>query len=114
METVRDSVVAGLKGRLELDRFYLEVLGREMALYESEVHLKFFDALGACLEFARSRSLRIGPGRGSASSSLLMFGLGLTEVDPVAESLIPERLSMLPLEIHIDVVTFQSNWQISF
>ena len=82
---------------------HLAAIDRESKIYRDNDQTNFFQALRSCINFAKSQGLKIGPGRGYASSSPILFALGVTDVDPVAEQLVPERMSILPLEIHIDV-----------
>lgn len=57
------------------------------------------------VRFAQSRGITVGPGRGSAASSLVAYLLGITGVDPVEHGLVferflnPERVSMPDFDI---------------
>lgn len=103
METVKEHAIVGLKKKKCIDVSHSRLLEREVSNYDGDDQRKFFDAIRSCVEFARSRDLILGPGRGYASSSMLLFGLGLTAIDPVADQLVPERMVAQPPEIHIDV-----------
>jgi DNA polymerase-3 subunit alpha len=54
---------------------------------------------------ARERGIPVGPGRGSAAGSLVAYGLGITNVDPLAFDLLferflnPERVSMPDIDV---------------
>lgn len=56
-------------------------------------------------DYARSQSIPVGPGRGSAAGSLVSYVLGITNVDPIAFELLferflnPERISMPDIDI---------------
>src|SRR5690606_26485862 len=58
--------------------------------------------------WAKSRGIRVGPGRGSAAGSLASYALGITELDPLAHGLIferflnPERVSMPDVDVDFD------------
>ncbi len=58
------------------------------------------------IRFARSRGIRVGPGRGSAAGSLVAYLLGITGLDPLKYGLLferflnPERLT--PPDIDVD------------
>lgn len=60
----------------------------------------YFLIIREIIEFARQRSIPVGPGRGSAVGSLALYSLGITDVDPLKYNLIferflnPERLSL--------------------
>jgi DNA-binding transcriptional MerR regulator len=92
METVKEHAIVGLKKKKCIDVSHSRLLEREVSNYDGDDQRKFFDAIRSCVEFARSRDLILGPGRGYASSSMLLFGLGLTAIDPVADQLVPERM----------------------
>lgn len=57
------------------------------------------------VRFAQSKGIMVGPGRGSAASSLVAYCLGITGVDPLEHNLIferflnPERISMPDFDI---------------
>ncbi len=57
------------------------------------------------IEFARSRGIPIGPGRGSAAGSLVSYALGITNIDPLQYGLLferflnPERVSMPDIDV---------------
>ncbi|MCZ7557401.1 MAG: DNA polymerase III subunit alpha [Bacteroidia bacterium] len=54
---------------------------------------------------AKNRSIRVGPGRGSAAGSLVAYALGITDVDPLRYELLferflnPDRVSMPDIDI---------------
>ncbi|HFE52487.1 MAG TPA: DNA polymerase III subunit alpha, partial [Bacteroidetes bacterium] len=43
------------------------------------------------VDFARSKGIPVGPGRGSAAGSLVSYALGITKVDPIKYGLLFER-----------------------
>jgi DNA polymerase-3 subunit alpha len=57
------------------------------------------------IDYARSRGIPVGPGRGSAAGSLVSYALGITDVDPIRYGLLferflnPERVSMPDIDI---------------
>jgi DNA polymerase III subunit alpha len=60
------------------------------------------------IDYARSRGIGVGPGRGSVAGSLVAYCLGITKVDPLKHSLYferflnPERVSMPDIDIDFD------------
>ena len=52
------------------------------------------------INYAKSRDIPVGPGRGSGAGSLAAYCVGITDIDPIRYSLIferflnPERVSM--------------------
>ena len=64
--------------------------------YELEIINKlglagYFLIVHDLVKYARSQNLALGPGRGSAAGSLVLYLLGVTEVDPIAHGLLFER-----------------------
>ncbi len=57
------------------------------------------------IQAARDRGIPVGPGRGSAAGSLVAYGLGITNVDPLRFGLLferflnPERVSMPDIDV---------------
>ncbi len=57
------------------------------------------------VDYARSKGIPVGPGRGSAAGSLVTYAVGITDVDPLAHGLLfermlnPERISMPDIDI---------------
>jgi len=43
------------------------------------------------VQFAKNKGIRVGPGRGSAGGSLVLYCLGVTEIDPLKYGLLFER-----------------------
>ena len=65
-------------------------------LYELEIIQKmgfegYFLIVSDFIEFARSKQIPIGPGRGSVAGSLVAYALGITDVDPLKYNLLFER-----------------------
>jgi DNA polymerase-3 subunit alpha len=60
----------------------------------------YFLIVREIISFAREKNIPVGPGRGSAVGSLVLYSLGITDVDPLKYNLIferflnPERLSL--------------------
>lgn len=53
--------------------------------------VRYFLVIWDVVNFAKRTGIRVGPGRGSASGSLCMYCLGVTEVDPLKYGLLFER-----------------------
>jgi DNA polymerase-3 subunit alpha len=57
------------------------------------------------IRFARSKSIPVGPGRGSAAGSLVGYAMGITDIDPLQYGLLferflnPERISLPDIDI---------------
>ncbi len=51
----------------------------------------YFLIVGDLVSYARSRGIRVGPGRGSASGCLVSYCLGIVQIDPLQYGLLFER-----------------------
>jgi len=104
MEAVRGEIIKSLEKKYsKVTDTELAYLSRDSWFYTHPEMGEFIDALKSCVEFAKSRNLILGPGRGSAPASITIFGVGFSSIDPMKYEMIPERLSTQPPSIHIDV-----------
>jgi len=68
----------------------------------------YFLVVADLVRHAKSNSIRVGPGRGSAAGSVISWALGITELDPIQHGLLferflnPERISMPDIDIDFD------------
>jgi DNA polymerase-3 subunit alpha len=68
----------------------------------------YFLVVGDFIGWAKSRGIRVGPGRGSAAGSLVAYALGITDLNPLEHGLLferflnPERVSMPDIDIDFD------------
>lgn len=104
MEAIREEILKGLGNK------YVQVPESALAYLDRDGWLKHHPQIGdlvhavkKCVEFAKSKNLKLGPGRGSAPASMTLFGLGFSDVDPLKYEMIPERLSNQTPVFHIDV-----------
>jgi DNA polymerase-3 subunit alpha len=57
------------------------------------------------INYAKSKDIPVGPGRGSAAGSLVAYGLDITDIDPIKYGLLferflnPERVSMPDIDV---------------
>lgn len=57
------------------------------------------------VKYAKSKEIKVGPGRGSAAGSIVAYCLGITNIDPITYDLLferflnPERISMPDIDI---------------
>jgi len=98
---------AGLEERLgDLKPEYEERLKFELDVIEQTGYPGYFLILGDLVDFSKREGIRAGA-RGSAVSSLVAYGLGITTVDPIEYGLVferflnPERIS--PPDIDYDI-----------
>jgi len=82
----------------------------ERLQYELDVIVKtgyagYFLIVQDFIQAARQRGIPVGPGRGSAAGSIVAYGLGITNVDPLRFDLLferflnPERISMPDIDV---------------
>ncbi len=68
-----------------------ERLRHELTVIQQTGFAPYFLIVQDLIQFARSRGIPVGPGRGSAAGSLVCYALGITDVDPLKYGLIFER-----------------------
>ena len=84
---------------------YGDRLTYELDMIEQMGFVDYFLIVGDFIDFARSRGIPVGPGRGSAAGSMVSYCLGITGVDPMKYELYferflnPERVSMPDIDI---------------
>ncbi|MBO7401327.1 MAG: DNA polymerase III subunit alpha [Clostridia bacterium] len=84
---------------------YAERLEYELEVIHGMGFDDYFLVVWDFVNFARSRDIPVGPGRGSAVGSLTAYVLGITDVDPIENDLLferflnPERVTMPDIDI---------------
>jgi DNA polymerase-3 subunit alpha len=63
----------------------------ELGIIERMNFSGYFLIVKDIVDYARSKNIPVGPGRGSAVGSLVLYSLGITDVDPLRYGLIFER-----------------------
>jgi len=109
----------GFKKRLDTSIRMLEMRGaRRAAIHEYEARLDFeigiikqmtyagyFLIVWDFIKYARDHGIPVGPGRGSATGSLVAYAMEITNVDPLQNSLLferflnPERVTMPDVDV---------------
>ena len=80
----------------------------ELGLIKETGFAPFFLIAKDIVDFARSKGISVGPGRGSAAGSIVSYGMGITELDPLKHGLIferflnPERITPPDFDIDFD------------
>jgi DNA polymerase-3 subunit alpha len=97
MEILGQQATAGLQERLTTEPEGSRSDYRERLEYELEIIKKlgladYFLVISDFVGYARGRGVPVGPGGGSAGSSLTAYALGITEIDPLRYGLLFERL----------------------
>ena len=113
--------VEGMDGRIFWDRLdpirrkivststeYGRRYTKEMHVIDSMGFADYFAILDDILKFARKGGIKIGPGRGSGAGSLVLYMLGITDIDPIKHGLKferflnPSRVSMPDVDVDIE------------
>jgi len=84
---------------------YLERLTRELNVIKGMGFPGYFLVVSDFINYAKSRNIPVGPGRGSAAGSLVAYALGITAIDPIEYNLLferflnPDRISLPDIDI---------------
>ena len=84
---------------------YAERLDREIKMIQQMKFSGYFLIVWDFIRFAKSRGIPVGPGRGSATGSLVSYAMQITDIDPLEYGLLferflnPERISMPDIDI---------------
>jgi DNA polymerase III subunit alpha len=70
---------------------YSKRLHEELDIIKSKGFSGYFLIVSDFVRHAKNNSIPVGPGRGSAASSLVAYATGITNIDPVRYSLVFER-----------------------
>ena len=70
----------------------LERVEYELGVIKTMGFSAYFLVVADLYRYARSRAIRVGPGRGSAAGSCVAYCLRITDIDPIAHGLIFERM----------------------
>ena len=70
---------------------YEKRLERELDIIKSMGFAGYFLIVSDFINYAKSRNIPVGPGRGSAAGSLAAYAIGITEIDPIRYGLFFER-----------------------
>lgn len=81
----------GLKAKNKTDEIYLKRLDYELSVIKKMGYSDYFLIVKDYIDFAKRNNIAVGPGRGSASGSLVSYALGITVPDPIEHNLLFER-----------------------
>ena len=73
------------------NNIYLDRLKKELSQIKRQGVAKYFLVVWDLCNWARSKKITMGPGRGSAGGCLVAYLLQITDIDPVAHGLLFER-----------------------
>ncbi len=96
----------GLKKRMgEIPENYSSRLEMELGVIRDMGFSGYFLIVADYINYAKSKGIPVGPGRGSAAGSIAAYGLGITDIDPIRWNLLferflnPERKSMPDIDV---------------
>jgi len=87
------------------EQAYRERMTYELSVIERMGYADYFLIVQDYVNFAKSKRIPVGPGRGSGAGSLVAYLLGITDVDPLRFDLLferflnPERVSMPDIDV---------------
>ncbi len=97
-EKLKELSYQGLKEKgLDKDVSYVERVEEELKIIKDKKFASYFLVIADMINWAKTNSIMVGPGRGSAAGSLVCYSLGITDVDPIKYDLLffrfinPER-----------------------
>lgn len=95
-EYLKDLSLRGLKRRIKINNLkdeknYYDRLKYELAVIERLDFSDYFLIVQDFVNYAKKEGITVGPGRGSAASSLVAYSIGITEIDPIKYNLLFER-----------------------
>ncbi len=107
---LKELCVFGLKKRLNgnVTLKYVERLKHELNIIINMGFCNYFLVVWDYVKYAKKNGIMVGPGRGSAASSLVSYSLGITDIDPIKYDLLferflnPERVTMPDIDIDFD------------
>lgn len=85
-----------------------ERIEHELSIIERMGFPAYFLVVADICQYARRSGIALGPGRGSATGSMVAYVLGITDLDPLEHSLLferflnPERVSMPDIDLDFD------------
>jgi len=96
----------GLKKRYgKIDEVISKRLEHELDVINKSKYTSYFLIASDFVNYAKSKGIPVGPGRGSAAGSIVSFALGITDIDPLRYDLLferflnPERVSLPDIDI---------------
>ena len=106
-EVMRDMCYEGLSRLIgnDPDPKYIDRLEYELRIIEKMGYIDYFLIVADFVNFAKSKGIPVGPGRGSGAGSLAAYCMGITGIDPIKLNLLferflnPERVSMPDFDI---------------
>lgn len=103
---LRELTLNGLKKKYEdIDKKIMDRFEFEFNTIVKMGYVDYFLIVWDFIKFAKDNKIEVGPGRGSAAGSIVSYGLGIIDIDPIEYGLLferflnPERVSMPDIDI---------------
>ncbi len=91
-ERLQTLVERGLKRRgLDGKQEYIDRVEEELGVIKQKNFAAYFLILADMITWGKKQDILFGPGRGSAAGSLVLYAIGVTEVDPLKYNLLFSR-----------------------
>jgi len=92
MAYLRERAYAGCREKCSVENGkYEKRLEHELGIIDKMGFAGYFLIVKDIVDYAKKAGVPVGPGRGSAVGSLVLYSLGITELDPIRYGLIFER-----------------------
>ena len=106
-EFFRELCYTGLKKRYgeNVSKEIEERLEYEISVIEKMGYVDYYLIVWDFINYAKTKGISVGPGRGSGAGSIAAYSMGITDIDPIKYSLLferflnPERISMPDFDI---------------
>ncbi|UBU08617.1 DNA polymerase III subunit alpha [Nonomuraea gerenzanensis] len=107
---LRGQTLAGARRRYGGDppREVLDRIDHELSVIDAMGFPGYFLVVADICRYAREQGIGLGPGRGSATGSMVAYCTGITQLDPIEHQLIferflnPERITMPDVDLDFD------------
>ena len=102
---LRDRLKRHHEGEHHMSEGYSDRLAQELEVINSMGFAGYFLIVADFIRWAKRNKIPVGPGRGSGAGSVVAYGLGITDLDPLEFDLLferflnPERVSMPDFDI---------------
>lgn len=107
-KVLREKVYAGLEKKNLLDDEHINRVEAELGPIEEKGYANYILVVADLMDWARSKDIRLGPGRGSVGGSECAYALDIITFDPLQHNLLFERFIDVsrndPPDIDIDVM----------
>ena len=91
-EYLRKLVYEGVELKYpDITKILKERVEHELKIIEESGYASYFLIVWDFVNYAKSKEITVGPGRGSAAGSVVSYALGITDIDPIKYGLLFER-----------------------